>query len=138
MNLFHTTANDMVAEDGLTQLNTNVQDTPIVNYVVTKDMTIMQTEINCLINNIMPPILYGVKLIDVLKYLVKLSNRIIDLKSSIYNYQFKTENYADLLLQFVKNVFNGVLHILNSSISLIGLCSIKYESVLVPIFSLLN
>ena len=89
------------------------------NYVVTKDMTIMQTEINCLINNIIPPNLYGVKLIDVLKYLVKLSNRIIDLKSSIYNYQFKTENYTDLLLQFVKNELYNELN--RSNINLFNL-----------------
>jgi uncharacterized protein with beta-barrel porin domain len=37
MNLFHTTDADMVATAGLAQLNTNVQDTPLVNYVVTKD-----------------------------------------------------------------------------------------------------
>ena len=37
MNLFHTTDADMVNTAGLAQLNTNVQDTPLVNYVVTKD-----------------------------------------------------------------------------------------------------
>jgi len=71
-------------------------------YNLSRNITNVKTEIYNLVNNNYDDNLYGVKINDVLKYIVSLSNDYINFESTVFGFSGKCVNYADLLLYILK------------------------------------
>ena len=112
------------------KLNNEILDDIIINnqfdisYVlvplkiyVTRDINLAKTEIYNFINNKQTNIVYGVKILDVLKELVTISNELNNIKSMLKNFSFETKNFGDLLLNVFKNQLYGNLSNFNINIT---------------------
>ena len=108
---FHLYLNDIILDDII--INNQFTIEYISNrYRVTRDKNKADTEIRNFIKNVKNDNvknneLYGVKILDVLKELVKISNNLTNIKSIIKNVSFETKNFTDLILNILKNELYG-------------------------------
>ena len=71
-------------------------------YIITRDVTFIKKEIYNLVNNSYDDNLYGVKVNDVLQFIVTLSNYYTSFESTVFSFSGKCVNYADLILYILK------------------------------------
>ena len=80
-------------------------------YFLTRQINNVYQEINNLINNNYTDNLYGVRIDDVLVYVVGLSNNKNTL-NDLFNFSSKCVNFADLILNWTKNqLYSGILDV---------------------------
>ena len=87
-----------------------------LNIHVSRDINLIKTEIFNFINNKRGNDLYGVKILDVLNELVKISNELNNFKLTLKNFYYETKNFSDLLLNVLKNELYGTLNNFNSNL----------------------
>ena len=87
-----------------------------LNIHVSRNINLIKTEITNFINNKRGRKLYGVKILDVLKELVKISIELNNFKSTLKNFSYETKNFGDLLLNVLKNELYGTLNNFNSNL----------------------
>ena len=73
------------------------------NFVVYRDINKVNEEIYNFINNKVSKDIYGVSILEVLKYIIRLSNYINEIKFTIRNFKYPTENFVDMILNIIKN-----------------------------------
>ena len=86
------------------------------NIFITRNISLVEIEIFNFINNKRSDILYGVKILDVLKELVKISVELKELKYILKNCPFETKNFGDLILNVLKNDVYGKLNNFDSNL----------------------
>ena len=114
----HLKLNNEILDDIIinNQFDISYNFTLSLNIHVSRNINLIKTEISNFINNKRGIKLYGVKILDVLKELVKISIELNNFKSTLKNFSYETKNFGDLLLNVLKNELYGTLNNFNSNL----------------------
>ena len=86
--------------------------------IITRNIEKAKNEIFNFINNKVNPKVYGVNILDVLKKIVELSDWLISNKNDLKNFTATTENFADMLINLIKNKLYSNISGLNNQSTL--------------------
>ncbi len=99
------------------QFDLSYNSTPF-KITITRNIQKARNEITNFINNKINEYVYGVNILDVLKKLVELSDWLISNKNDLKNFTSTTENFADMLINLIKNKLYSNISGLNNQSTL--------------------
>jgi hypothetical protein len=115
----HIKINDEILDDMIinNQFDISYVTLPTEIIYITRNLEKAKSEVYNFINNKISTFVYGVKILDVLKEIVKLSEEFKNLKNMFRGFNYETYNFADLLLNNIKNDLYGTLSNFNVELS---------------------